>query len=55
MMKQYYVDVRIIVEADDADEAAHEVNDAVGYAVHSAGFRLTGFHHVRDTDMKEDK
>jgi hypothetical protein len=55
MSKKYYADVRIFVEAESAEEAAQEINDAVRYATHSAGFQLSGHDTVVDMDMQEDK
>lgn len=55
MDKTYYADVRIFVEAESAEEAAQEINDAVRYVTHSAGFRLTGFDTVVDMDVEECK
>ena len=53
--KKYYADVRIFVEAESAEEAAQEINDAVRYATHSAGFRLCGYDSVVDMDIEETK
>lgn len=53
--KKYYADVRIFVEAESAEEAAQELNDAVSYVVHSAGFRLCGYDNVVDMDIEECK
>lgn len=51
--KKYYADVRIFVEAESAEEAAQEINDAVRFATHSAGFLLTSHDTVVDMDMQE--
>lgn len=53
--KTYYADVRIFVQTESAEEAAQEINDAVSYVVHSAGFQLTGYVRVRETDMQGDE
>jgi hypothetical protein len=53
--KTYYADVRIFVQAESAEEAAQELNDAVSYVVHSAGFQLTGYDTVVDMDVEECK
>jgi hypothetical protein len=53
--KKYYADVRIFVEAESAEEAAQEINDAVRYATHSAGFQLSGHDTVVDMDIEECK
>lgn len=56
--KTYYADVRIFVEAESEEEAAQELNDALQYVTHSAGFRLCGYDNVVEmdvTEIKEDK
>lgn len=53
--KTYYADVRIFVQAESAEEAAQELNDAVSYVVHAAGFRLCGYDNVVDMDVEECK
>lgn len=53
--KTFYADVRIFVQAESAEEAAQEINDAVRYATHSAGFQLCGYDIVLDMDMVEGK
>lgn len=51
--KTYYAEVRIFVEAESEEEAAQELNDALQYVTHSAGFRLCGYDNM--TEIKEDK
>ena len=53
--KTYYADVRIFVQADNAEEAAQEINDAVQCAVHSLGFALTAYDIVVEMDIEEYK
>lgn len=52
-MNKYYADVRIFVDADSAQEAAQELNDALRYATHAAGFQLSSHDTVVDMDMQE--
>jgi len=53
--KTYYADVRIFVQADNAEEAAQEINDAVHDAVHSLDSALTAYDIVVEMDIEETK
>ena len=54
MKKWYYADVRICANADNAKEAAKEINDAVSYVVHACGFDLRGYNKVDESDVEEE-
>jgi len=52
-MKTYYATVGIYVQAESAEEAAQEINDAVSYAVHSAGFMLIAYDRIDEDEVTE--
>lgn len=54
-MKSYFADVRIFVYADDAKEAAQEINDALAYVARDGGFEIYNYDTVVDMDMQEAK